>query len=387
MMSEIKILIILNHYLPGYKSGGPIQSISNLSKQISKKFKIYILTLDRDATDNKPYTNININKWNTVNNNLVYYMKNSFIKPYYIYNVIKKEKFDKIHINSLFNLIYSMIPILIIKLIKNKYIEENRVILSIRGELGQGALEKKKIKKKIALYFIRKLNVYYKLVWHVTSIQEKEELINVFNKKKLSIKVIPNLSHNKINVNTEKFRTSNDILRIVYLARIDSKKNILFALDILSKVKINVVYDIYGPIREKKYWNLCLKKIELMPNNITVNYHGGIEHASVHNKLAEYDMFFLPTKNENYGHSIVEAAFAGVPLLISNCTPWRNLKNKGVGWDLPLDDKDQFCEAIIDYYSLSNSEKLKMRSNVVKWAEFNHNSDGTINNYEEMYLM
>jgi glycosyltransferase involved in cell wall biosynthesis len=40
--------------------------------------------------------------------------------------------------------------------------------------------------------------------------------------------------------------------------------------------------------------------------------------------LHKYDLFILPTLNENFGHSIVESLSVGTPVLISDNTPWRS---------------------------------------------------------------
>ncbi len=62
--------------------------------------------------------------------------------------------------------------------------------------------------------------------------------------------------------------------------------------------------------------------------------------------LEQAHLFFLPTHGENFGHAIAEAFAAGVPVLISDTTPWRDLRSSGVGWDLSLDEPQCFVEAI-----------------------------------------
>ena len=37
-----KILCLTDHYLPGYKAGGPIRSIANLVEHLGDEFEIYI---------------------------------------------------------------------------------------------------------------------------------------------------------------------------------------------------------------------------------------------------------------------------------------------------------------------------------------------------------
>ena len=43
----------ISHYIPGYKSGGPVKSIYNLSEHLNKYFDFLIVTSDRDLKDKK----------------------------------------------------------------------------------------------------------------------------------------------------------------------------------------------------------------------------------------------------------------------------------------------------------------------------------------------
>ena len=65
-MKKRVILCFVGHYLPGYRSGGPIRSISNLVENLGDEFKIHIICSDRDLSDKEPYANINTNTWKTV---------------------------------------------------------------------------------------------------------------------------------------------------------------------------------------------------------------------------------------------------------------------------------------------------------------------------------
>ena len=44
--------------------------------------------------------------------------------------------------------------------------------------------------------------------------------------------------------------------------------------------------------------------------------------------------------------AIAEALLTGMPVVISDQTPWRNLEAANAGWDLPLDDLSAFAAAI-----------------------------------------
>ena len=57
------VLIIVHHYLPGTKSGGPVRTISNLVEQLGDDFDFRILTTDRDHRDLAPYPDIESGVW------------------------------------------------------------------------------------------------------------------------------------------------------------------------------------------------------------------------------------------------------------------------------------------------------------------------------------
>src|SRR4051794_3357861 len=58
-----KILIFVNHYLPGYKHGGSVRSVANLVERLSNQFEFYVFTRDRDAGDTEPYAGIPLEQW------------------------------------------------------------------------------------------------------------------------------------------------------------------------------------------------------------------------------------------------------------------------------------------------------------------------------------
>jgi len=52
----------------------------------------------------------------------------------------------------------------------------------------------------------------------------------------------------------------------------------------------------------------------------------------------------------------------GCPVLISDQTPWRNLEEKGVGWDLPLSKPKMFQKVLQKCVDMNDEE-------YVKWSE------------------
>ena len=104
----------------------------------------------------------------------------------------------------------------------------------------------------------------------------------------------------------------------------------------------DVEFTIYGPIEDRHYWSRCEDAIRTLPPNIQVRYAGPVEHAQVSDALVQHDVILFPTLGENYGHVIVEAMMAGCLVVLSDRTPWRNLVETGIGWDLPLEQPERF---------------------------------------------
>jgi glycosyltransferase involved in cell wall biosynthesis len=71
--------------------------------------------------------------------------------------------------------------------------------------------------------------------------------------------------------------------------------------------------------------------------DVKVRFLGGIPPTELPEHLQAAHFLLSSTTQENFGHSIVEAWAHGCPVLISDRTPWLQLQEKGIGWDLPLE--------------------------------------------------
>ena len=164
------------------------------------------------------------------------------------------------------------------------------------------------------------------------------------------------------------FKKNDDCLRVCFLSRISSKKNLDFGLKVLSDVSVPVQFDIYGPKESSVYWEECLKLISELPSNISVSYVGALEHSKVCETIAKYEIFFLPTRGENFGHVFIESWMAGVPVLISDQTPWRDLEIKKLGWDISLDKPDKFVTILNNYKKMNYIDRIAVRKSCFEFA-------------------
>jgi len=368
MNEKKKILIFIDWFLPGYKAGGPIRSVANIVNSLSKYFEFHIITSDRDLGDNKSYKNIELNKTIKHTNFSIIYLtpKNQNYKTYKKF--IKEIKPDKIYFNSLFSVKFTLIPIFIAK----KTMLAKSIILAPRGMLGKGALGLKSTKKsfflKISIFF----NIFSNITWHATTPDEADDIKSVF--KNANITIAENISAKpKNHFNKEKLSET----RFVFISRISKKKNILFAIELFNKLKTKnkIIFDIFGPIEEIEYFKICQEAITKLPNNISIKFKGKLSHNEVEETLKNYHFFLFPTLHENYGHAIFEALSASCPVILSKNTPWQNLEEKNIGWDISLNDKSKFQKVIQKCIDMKQEEYDVISNNAFNFAKsFSENS-------------
>ena len=57
------ILIFTDWYIPGYRAGGPIQSVYNLAKLLSNNFHVKVVTRNTDYASFEAYPEVAANEW------------------------------------------------------------------------------------------------------------------------------------------------------------------------------------------------------------------------------------------------------------------------------------------------------------------------------------
>lgn len=379
-MEQRKNVLILNgQYWPGYKGGGPIRSSINMVENLNDKFKFYVITSDRDFKAKEPYDNVKINEWNKIGNALVYYMGEDKQTIGDFQRIINSIDYDVMYLNGFFSPIYTIKPLILNRLNKLK---NKNIILTPRGDFS-GGLEVRKLKKYLYISLVKLVGLYRNLKWHATSTLEKEDIKKIFPNAKIT--TVSNLASKIKDKNIQKKKVKGK-LDLFFISRISEKKNLLKSLYILKnlKVKGKVNYDIFGPIEDKEYWEKCKQVIKEIPQNITVTYKGEISHNDVATTLEKYHCLFFTTMGENYGHVIVEAMAEGCLLLISNTTPWRNIEEKEIGWDINLDNNDKFKKSLIELLEMDNIEFNRRANKSLQYIIGKSNRKEDLNKYINM---
>jgi len=351
-MSKKKILVFIDWYLPGYKAGGPIRSCANLVGHLGAEFDFSIVTRNTDYTESEPYPKISSDEWNVQEDgSRIYYFSEGNLQGKNIRRLISQSDYDAVYLNGIYSVYFTLYPLMYLRKKRDKL-----VVVAVRGMLNESAISIKKTKKKFFLRAVKVLRLFNRVVFHATSKDEQRDIEMQFGSKN-RVLVAGNLPA-KVNLQSNPFRAKETgSVSCVSIARIAPEKNLLYALQVLAKVKdITVYFDIFGPVYDAAYWKTCSVLIDSMPENVHVSYCGSIANELVSETLSRHHFLFLPSAGENFGHIILQALSAGCPLVISDKTPWRGLQMKHSGWDLSLEKQELFVSVLQECGRLNQSE-------------------------------
>lgn len=373
MSNPINILIICDHYLPGYKAGGPVVSVAGVVQSLKGAVQILVVTKDRDYGDRQPYGNVSLNKINGRDGYSVLYLT-FFGRLLEIWRLPKPEV---IYFNSFFSP-FSLLALLVSLRWKEKVLR----VLAPRGELGAGALAIKPARKRIFIALFRLLGFSKRVKFHATSQNEAEDILRVLGASSVVLPNIPSPPPSSCHYASK----SHGEARFIYLSRITRKKNLHLALSALREVSSGKVeYDLVGPIEDSAYWNECQRLIATLPPNVTVRYLGPVAYSEIPKVFPAYHALLLPTANENYGHAIVEAMQSGVLPVISDQTPWQDLSAAGVGWDISLNNSGELVSAIKEIVSMGQKEFSIMSDQARRYVALATNSNDLAPAYRALF--
>lgn len=339
------ILTFVRHYLPGYKSGGPVRTIANLVEALGDEFEFRIVTSDRDILDSDRYPDVTVDEWGRVGKAWVRYVDARDQRLGYWMRLLKETSYHVLYLNSVLAPTFTTLPLIAHRLLDRS--GRRPVIIAPRGEFSPGAFALKRTKKWLFLNVAKCVGLHRGVLWQAST-SEEADMIRAHVGSAARLAIACNLTQVPELGPVRPEHSEGAPLRIVFISRISRKKNLDFALRVLTRSRMRVEFDIWGPREDLAYWRECEELMQSLPASVQAAYRGVARPEDVANIVAGYDLLFLPTLGENYGHVIAEALMVGTPVLVSDRTPWRGLEDSGVGWDLALEDGEaRFLDAIV----------------------------------------
>ncbi len=353
MPTRPRILCVIGSFWPGNDASGPNQSFKALTKALEDQFEFHLLARATPSSTHESSTVPNPDF-------VAHYLSGGQILPRHLLKAIRDCAPDLIWLNGFFDREFT-IPILIAK--RLGLLSGKRFLLSPRGEFGAAAMRLKSTRKRSYLRFVQAAGLLRDVTLHATSQAEAQMIETVLPKQ--NVEIAPNI---RAPLNPLPHQPS-ETLRLVFLGRIAPIKNLAFALRVLQDVSTPVQFDIYGPVEDGDHWRMCLAMAEELPPHIGVTHHGTYASSALPGILANADLLFLPSAGENFGHAIFEALSCGVPALLSDRTPWRDLTADKAGWDLPLHTPQDFAARIDGFAALTEDERASWRAGARHRAE------------------
>jgi glycosyltransferase involved in cell wall biosynthesis len=372
------IYIFTDWYVPGYKAGGPIQSVYNLAMLLSRNLTVKIITRNMDYGSVLPYESIVPNHWTRLSeNHEVMYLSDENVKYGIIKEMCREASDHIILINGLFSFYFSILPLFF-----TNYYSAKKVFLSVRGMLHQSALSVKPLKKQVYLAFARGFGLFKKATLLATSQYESEEIKSSLGKVK--IRIAPNIPMQPLTGEatlTKDFRDKDGHLRLLFLGRISPEKNPVKVLEALKEIKYPVSITFIGSSIDKNYQNIFETAMYTLPGNIKIEWVRELPHHQLEEVFRKTDVMILPSHGENFGHAIFESFAQATPVIIGNNTPWKGLEAEAAGIEVDPNDTSSVLMAINRFNNMEIIEYQQFQIGALNKA----NAYFANNNFEQLY--
>ncbi|MDA7587014.1 glycosyltransferase [Alphaproteobacteria bacterium] len=363
-MKKTSVAVMTRYGFPAVQSGGTVRSVKSFADSFSSSLDISVYSLNKDIHSQKelqgvvPGKLVPLRGWHSMhcNRGVVGYLS--------LLMLALRKKPDYLYLNSFFDVFFSILPYLIFRI----FLARTKIVLAPRGEFSVLALKIKKRRKLFFLKFVSFFNIYKNITWQASTELEKVQIINAKITKKPRVLIASDMVDLPVDREFDeaffrnKIMTSlkSNVISLCYLSRVTPIKNLEFCVEVLMHVEASVNFNIYGVIEDDQYYARVSNKISLLPKNINVRFFGPVSRDQLESTFNKNCLFFLPTLGENFGHAIFESLCFGLPVLVSNATPWRDLETHGCGWDISLECIEDYVKAIERFAQLTLDERIAM---------------------------
>lgn len=359
-MNRPKVLVFIDWYAPGFRAGGPVRSLLNMVDHLRDRIDFHIVTSDTDYTCEAPYAEVEADRWTVLpGGEKVWYASAKGINRATWRKLLRERPWAAVYINGVYSYWFSIMPLF--------FGTRLRRIVAVRGMLADGAMRQGRIKKAYFIRAMRMLRIYRRVRFQATNADEVTD-IRRWMGEEADVVMAPNLPNAMPFERPQTPAKVRGELRLVSMARIAVEKNTHWAIEALRGATGRVSLDLFGPVYDQAYWQRCNSLIARLPEHITVRHHGALPPDQLKVLLPEFHASLLPSMGENFGHAMLESMAAGLPVIISDRTPWKDLERHCAGWDLPLDDPETFTRAIDRLCAMDGTEYERWSAGAFRFA-------------------
>ncbi len=355
-----RVLILAGSYIPGFDSSGPNLSLRAMCEGLCDAFDFTIAARDRPFGTSTP--TVESGRWFDLGYARSVHLPARRVGVAGVGRLIAETGHDVLDLNGFFDRDFT-IPALVHR---RRSKQAGSVLLSPRGEFSGGALSLKSPQKRFYLAAAKTFGLLRDLTLHATSEAEHVDITAALPNS--DVRLVTNFRP-MFPLPSYTPRAPGAPLRAAFLGRISPVKGLDVALQALAKVAHPVRFEIYGPPHDAEHWAACRRVIAALPDHVEAVAMGEIANADAAAAMARQDVLLLPSRSENFGHSIFEALASGTPVVIGRKTPWRELPAVRAGFDVALEDIAGVTRAIDTLAAMAPDELARWRHGARALAE------------------
>ncbi len=286
-----------------------------------------------------------------------------------VWNEVKDADCEILYFNGIYSPTFNALPLLRSLIFSSR----RQLIVAPRGMLNANAIALKSSKKKALLSLYRFLEIEKKVIFHSTSEKETQAILSIY--PKASIKEAMNVPAHSAD------RMKPQGRGLIAVGRISPVKNTLPLLELMNGNE-SIPLTLVGTSDDEAYLKQCTDIIE---RNDHISWRGGKGPEAL-GALYQASRFFISmTTGENFGHAIIEALSSGLPVIISDRTPWKDLEEAGAGWVITLEDEARWKKVIDDAAAMDDEAYSRMSSNALAYVKRKFDLEQLREQYLELF--
>jgi glycosyltransferase involved in cell wall biosynthesis len=239
-----------------------------------------------------------------------------------------------------------------------------KIVISPHGALEPWALNHKRFKKRIAWWAYQHSVLNRADLLVVNSRQELDHLRGLRLQGPIAV------IDNGVDIDTAA-RSTEDLVRdkvILFLSRLTPKKGIPDLLEAWHGLASKGEYMLHiRGFGESEYVDFLRRRIEELGEASTVRLLPAVFGSEKWDAYQHASAYVLPSYSENFGITIAEAMFGGLPVITTRATPWSVIEAERLGWIVDNDVK-QLQACLQDIIGMDAHELRNIGERAKKYA-------------------
>ena len=363
-------LVVVSHYFPGYKVGGPQKSVRGMVAEDLDNLYI-ILTRNRDLGEQTFYQGVRFNYPVRFSPNSVVIYYDSYFSYLRVFVSLQSKNIRNVIFNSFFD-VSQLIPGLLL----NRFLKY-RISIFPRGELIEDSLySKSKFVFLKKMLFINLSKLFASNFFFIaTSNRERVSIEKLFSKSKIGIfqNIVDCPPVQRYENNTLLLKGSavkKNPISFINFARISPEKNLLVLLKFIKQFNSSpIILNVMGTIEDNDYFKLCENEMMII-NRMgfhKVYYLGIFDIGRL--ETFQYDVMIYLGYGDNFGHVIYEALSHAIPCILDETSFFDEIEKRNAGILVKRNDYTSFESAIMAFVNMSFFEFSVYKNNAQCYAK------------------